>query len=855
MYDLSLKKMTAGILAGVMALSVNILMPYKALAASELDSIQVGAWDQVFGGTEHETFTSVIQTADGGYVAAGFTYSPVSGEITDPYNGAYDGLLVKFDEKGQKVWDQVWGGREGDKFEGVMETPDGSLVVAGISNSKAMGEVTDPTNGGNDGLVVKFSAQGQPIWDRQFGGTSHDAFYAVTMAADGGYVAAGYTDSSLTGEITQKKNGYSDGLIVKFGPEGTVMWHQLYGGSDSDYLSDIISLEEGGFAIAGTTSSAADGDLTDTGNGSQDGLLAVIDQNGNPVWDQVFGGWSYDQFRSVARTSDQGFIVAGHSGSSATGEITDLSNGSQDGLLVRFDAQGNPLWDQLFGGSYSENFEQVIQTTDGGFIAVGYTDSARSGEITDRSNNSSGSYDAMAVRFSLEGNPVWDQLVGGWSHQDQFFGMTPTSDGHFAAAGTLKSETGEFTDQQNGRGDGFLVKFDTGELPVVTLHPEPAISEVYQDVTFTAAASGVPAPSLKWQTSSDGGEKWYDGHGESSITYSSDYAGRDILVRCLFTNTMGTVSSDIVTWKVLPQPSLQVIAGTTRFSTATALTQNEMSRDTAILVQSDNFPDALAAGPLAYALDAPIFLTNTASLNPTTQNELSRLMVKKVIIMGGPLAVGTAVEQTLRDLGYDVERIAGTSRYSTAALAAQALLAQRGAPEEAILVSGTQFPDALAIGSYAAKSGLPILLTDGKTLHASTSSYLTGQGIRKITIAGGNIPVSPELEASLISQGFEVTRMAGSNRQATSSVAASRFFPNAYTAIVASGWSFADALAAVPYAARLDAPILLVNRTAADQKVVDYLSGSSVRTIFVIGSDLAVAESCRNQLLMAITPN
>lgn len=304
----------------------------------------------------------------------------------------------------------------------------------------------------------------------------------------------------------------------------------------------------------------------------------------------------------------------------------------------------------------------------------------------------------------------------------------------------------------------------------------------------------------------------------------------------------------------LAQPTVPVIAGASRFLTANLISQAAYaSADTAILVQGYNFPDALSAGPLAYALNAPILLTEKAKLTPSTQEELLRLGVKNVVILGGSFAIDPAVDQAIQDLGMTVERISGVDRYETALKTAMKLETAAGPKSSAFLASGLKFPDALAAGSVAARQGLPILLTDGNKLSQETLDYLTNKNIKQITLIGGTLVISPEIETHLKGLGIAVTRLGGETRAETSTLIAKTYFDRNLRAFAVNGWSFADGLATAPFAARLDAPILLAGKDEVDPSVTGYVETSSVRTIWVVGGDLVVGKTVRDQLLQSMT--
>ncbi|NLB22798.1 MAG: cell wall-binding repeat-containing protein, partial [Clostridium sp.] len=306
------------------------------------------------------------------------------------------------------------------------------------------------------------------------------------------------------------------------------------------------------------------------------------------------------------------------------------------------------------------------------------------------------------------------------------------------------------------------------------------------------------------------------------------------------------------TIRVDPVPSVGLIAGYNRFETAAMVAEASYDvTDTAIIVQARNFPDALAAGPLATALNAPILLTDTKALEYYTPDTLHQLRVKKVILMGGELVISKAVEDELKKT-YQVERIAGATRYDTALKAAEYLKTLKGTPQSAVITSGTSFADALSAGSYAAINGFPMILTDGKTLTGANTSYLKDNQITNVTILGGETIISASIENNLKEQGIEVERIFGTTRVDTSAKFAQRYFPECTKAIAANGWTFADALSAIPYAAKQQAPILLVRQNYVDQVMTSYLKDSAIHLVIVIGGNQVVSEKVRNDLWLAI---
>ena len=859
------KSLVAGALALLM---VGSLLPDQVLAGMEsriLGKSETVAektsqsiplideeWSQLIGGSGDEVFTSVIETTDGGFLAVGHSSSSASGKIEAKGFGEMDGLMVKFNAKGVKVWDRLIGGSNDDFLNSVTEMAGGSFIAAGYSESSKSGNLSDLNNGGQDGLLVKVDSKGNILWNQLFGGKGMDRFYSMIQTSDGNLLVAGESNSSKSGDITRVSNGSSDGLLVQFDPFGQKVWHQLLGGSGLDFFSDVIETSDGFVAVGGSYSKVS-GHSQDKNNGSQDGLIVKVNAKGVPQWDQVFGGRAYDRFDAVVETANQGFIVAGSSSSTKSGELKDKTKGGKDGLLVSFDSLGKSQWSKLIGGVGQDGFSSLMKTKTG-FLAAGSLDAQSLGsDSSGRSKQAIGK--SVLYEFNESGTKLWDQIQsdGKLTHYQD---LKATKDGGFLAVGAAQNETKDGSGESNAEStDGLITKYYVPKAPAITAQPKNQVLTAGQVASFSASASGSLAPSVQWQVKEAGSSNWQniDGQKSKTLKVTTKLADDGNSYRAVFTNKWGSVSSQAASLAVSPVQSLDVISGSNRFLTAAAISQATYQRaDTAILVQSDYFPDALAASSLAYAMNAPILLTETERLHEATKNELSRLGVKKIVILGGVQAIDQRVDVSLKNLGITAERIAGSTRYHTATLVAERLKTIKGTPKTAIITSGVSFADALSVGSDAAQKGYPVLLTDGNYLSLANRNFLKANEIKQVDIMGGSLVVSSGVEQQLKEAGITVNRIGGATRVDTSAKMAKQAFPNADHAIVANGWSFPDALAAAPYAAKLNAPILLVSKDSVSDPIKDYLKDSTINTIKVIGGNLVVEESTRKELLEAI---
>ena len=297
------------------------------------DSAGNEQWSRTFGGTDWDYANSVRQTADGGYILAGHTWSYGAGR--------YDLWLVKTDSAGNEQWSRTFGGTGVDHAESVQQTADGGYILAGSTDSYGAGSY--------DFWLVKTDSAGNEQWDKTFGGTSFDAACSIQQTADGGYILAGHTKSYGAGS--------HDFWLVKTDSSGNEEWSRTFGGTGWDRANSVQQTSDGGYIIAGWTESY--------GAGESDVWLIKTDSAGNEEWNRTFGGTNDDCAWSVQQTVDDGYILAGHTYS--------YGAGSYDFWLVKTDSAGNEEWNRTFGGTDGDCAESIQQTADGGYVLAGHT--------------------------------------------------------------------------------------------------------------------------------------------------------------------------------------------------------------------------------------------------------------------------------------------------------------------------------------------------------------------------------------------------------------------------------------------------------------------------------------------------
>ncbi|MEI6489309.1 MAG: T9SS type A sorting domain-containing protein [Bacteroidota bacterium] len=233
-----------------------------------------------------------------------------------------------------------------------------------------------------------------------------------------------------------------------------IQWEKSYGGSGADYANSIIQTLDGCYIIAGGSSSN-DGDITNH-IGNYDYWVVKINSLGTIQWQKSFGGSSDDFATSIQQTSDGGYIVAGNSNSS-DGDVTG-NHGNNDYWLVKLDTGGTLQWEKSFGGSFDEICSNIRQTQDKGYVLVGQSYS-NDGDVTMHYGVSGDTADIWIVKLDSVGSIQWQKTYGGTS-VDGAGSVIQTSDGGYIVGGGTTSTFGDFTGN-HGNIDCLVFKLDS----------------------------------------------------------------------------------------------------------------------------------------------------------------------------------------------------------------------------------------------------------------------------------------------------------------------------------------------------------------------------------------------------------
>jgi cell wall-associated NlpC family hydrolase len=294
---------------------------------------------------------------------------------------------------------------------------------------------------------------------------------------------------------------------------------------------------------------------------------------------------------------------------------------------------------------------------------------------------------------------------------------------------------------------------------------------------------------------------------------------------------------------LISQPE-QAEAGTTsriygqdRYKTSVEVSKKTFPNGTSnvVIAVGNNYPDALAGGPLAYKLNAPILLTGKDAMPAAITNEITRLKAKNAYILGGESAVSAAVAGKLKAMGLTVQRISGPDRYETSVAIAKKL---GSATKKAFIANGSNFPDSLSASAVAARQGSPILLVKKTGLPVSVKNYVNG--FTKSYVIGGTGVIASGTASELPYP----ERISGANRYDTSAKVATKFASfSASRALLVSGKTYADALTGSIYAAKQNIPMLLTNQSTLPAEIGKLIDTKNVQTVTVIGGSSAISNS------------
>jgi hypothetical protein len=394
-------------------------------------SAQKNTFQKTYGGNYYNDGRSLCIAADGAYVVCGS-----SSDFNTTNSMIY---VLKTDTNGIELWHRTYGGSLLNVGMQIIPTADRGFILTGYTENDSLRY---------DALLIKIDSLGNQQWLKSYGGTDWDFASSVTEIPGQGYLVAGETYSF--------GHGNSDIYLIRTDLNGDTLWTKAIGGIYEDAASSLRRTSDGMFIITGKTQLY--------GGAENDLWLLKIQANGDTAWTKTFGGNMDDEGNSVKQTFDGGFIVCG---------FTQTPGKGKDSYLIKTDAFGNADWIRVFGDSLDDALNDIIQSSDGDFVASGYTGSF---------SNGAGRNDFYVFKLRQDGSWRWGGTLG-MADDEEAYGVGQIYGDGYVFAGTTASYGDGLTNilimKANARGDTLYVApyvlgiEDIKEQKNVLVYPNP----------------------------------------------------------------------------------------------------------------------------------------------------------------------------------------------------------------------------------------------------------------------------------------------------------------------------------------------------------------------------------------------
>ncbi len=495
--------------------------PWPAGERLVIDPLPHLLWSTYAGGEGMDELRQVEVDEAGNSYVSGFTASLNTIATSGAHQGSLVGFqncfLQKYSPQGQLLFGTYFGGQSADRCYGMTrDTATGHIYISGSTFSAGLataGTHQQALASPDDGLLAKFTPDGDLLWATYFGGNAHDFIAQLDVDIHGNLLLTGHTRSTsgISTDLTLLP-GNENTFIAKFSPDGQQIWGTYLGGTFDEGWG-INSDTDGNIFVAGETSSMSGistpgGHQTSLG-GALDAFLVKYDTHGQRLWGTYIGGTGNDRATALKVCANGDVAVVGNTESPngiASASAFQTQPGSvDDAFLVRFSSGGERIWGTYAGGEGVDYLTSVTETTDAHLLIAGRSESFA--QVTSAAAFQplpAGEYDALLMRFDAEGAFQWGTYLGGpasdfandvaflpLSGQVVLAGMTRSNNG--VAHGPVTGQT-----YQGGLYDGFIARF--------CMPPSPAI--VTPDGLTFCADEALPLhlspayPVTQWSTGS-----------------------------------------------------------------------------------------------------------------------------------------------------------------------------------------------------------------------------------------------------------------------------------------------------------------------------------------------------------------
>ncbi|MFX1500449.1 MAG: hypothetical protein ACFFDH_05725 [Promethearchaeota archaeon] len=344
-------------------------------------------WNKTWGGSDGEIGDEIRLDGSGNILITGETQSYGAGN--------YDVFLLKYDSDGNLLWNITWGGSESEYGNGI--------EIDSLENILTIGSTMSYGAGYNDVFLLKYNSSGNLLWNKTWGGSGLDEGNGIVIDGSGNILITGATQSYGAGA--------TDTLLLKYDSDGNLLWYKTWGGFGYECGFGIAVDGSGNILITGSTSSY--------GAGEDNTFILKYDSDGNLLWYKIWGGNDNDCGDGITLDSSGNAFITG--GSRSYGAE------NYNVFLLKYDSNGNKLWNTTWGGSKYDYGYGIILNGSGNVLITGST-----------SSYGAGANDVLILKYDSDGNQLWYKTWGG-NDTDCGYGITLDDSGNIFISGYTES--------------------------------------------------------------------------------------------------------------------------------------------------------------------------------------------------------------------------------------------------------------------------------------------------------------------------------------------------------------------------------------------------------------------------------
>ena len=427
------------------------------------------SWQKNIKSNTQDFLSHLSTTLDGQYLLSGSSIQNTEGQ----QNNGYDFHVLKMNQQGQLLWDKYFGGDKHDFLTATTATEEGGFLLAGTSFSGNKFQKKAKARGGSDIWLIKIDENGEEQWQKTIGGTTDEEAKAVVQSTDFGYFVAGNANNK------EGAFGSKDAWVIKLDKTGKLLYQIYLGGDGLDEVEKIIPTKDGGALLGiysrstrlenamfraikeksletdndskNTTLKETDTSLlipttfqpiTTENFGEGDFWVVKLSKDGKVEWQKDFGGKNDDHIKTL-NSSETGFIIAGESRSSGSGNKRSSIQEGTDVWVIALDNKGEEQWQKNFNFNNRDVLMSVNTINDAtgihtkGFLLGGYTQAEDKVEKNDET--------FWMLYIDSHGEEVWRKYVEGTEKQkeERLVSANLFKDGSYVLAGTTAPELGK----------------------------------------------------------------------------------------------------------------------------------------------------------------------------------------------------------------------------------------------------------------------------------------------------------------------------------------------------------------------------------------------------------------------------